>query len=301
MTARPDRSCLIMPSNALGKSRDWLLHQCCPVIAYGGATQFADVVVATRQAADILASRIDQSPIAALTLVQVLRLTESLSDLEALDVESMAYATLQGGEEFKRWHSTLQAKASSAAGNEPAIALERNGDDLLAQLNRPAMRNSMTVEMRDAWVEMLDVLAHDRSIARLLLAARGKCFSIGGELSEFGSRPDTAVAHWVRTVQSPARLMATHGNRVHVHLHGACIGSGIELAAFAQQVTAHSRAFFQLPELTMGLIPGAGGTVSIARRIGRQRTAWLVLSGRRINAGTALEWGLVDQIGASCW
>jgi enoyl-CoA hydratase/carnithine racemase len=46
----------------------------------------------------------------------------------------------------------------------------------------------------------------------------------------------------------------------------------------------------------MGLIPGAGGTVSISRRIGRQRTAWMVLTGRRINARTALEWGLVDEL-----
>ena len=46
----------------------------------------------------------------------------------------------------------------------------------------------------------------------------------------------------------------------------------------------------------MGLIPGAGGTVSIARRIGRQRTAWMVLTGRRITARTALEWGLVDAL-----
>ncbi|MBW2546968.1 MAG: enoyl-CoA hydratase/isomerase family protein, partial [Deltaproteobacteria bacterium] len=51
-----------------------------------------------------------------------------------------------------------------------------------------------------------------------------------------------------------------------------------------------------LPEITMGLIPGAGGTVSILRRIGRQRTAYLCLSAKRITAPTALEWGLIDSI-----
>jgi enoyl-CoA hydratase/carnithine racemase len=51
-----------------------------------------------------------------------------------------------------------------------------------------------------------------------------------------------------------------------------------------------------LPEVAMGLIPGAGGTVSLPRRIGRHRTAWLALTGRTIDAPTAREWGLVDEI-----
>ncbi|MDQ6696224.1 MAG: enoyl-CoA hydratase/isomerase family protein, partial [Actinomycetota bacterium] len=53
---------------------------------------------------------------------------------------------------------------------------------------------------------------------------------------------------------------------------------------------------FRLPELAMGLVPGAGGTVSLPRRIGRHRTAWLALTGASIDAPTALDWGLVDTI-----
>jgi enoyl-CoA hydratase/carnithine racemase len=61
-------------------------------------------------------------------------------------------------------------------------------------------------------------------------------------------------------------------------------------------VVASEDAWFQLPELSMGLIPGAGGTLSLPRRIGRQRTAWLALSGVRLDAATALRWRLVDAI-----
>ena len=57
-----------------------------------------------------------------------------------------------------------------------------------------------------------------------------------------------------------------------------------------------SNTFIQLPEIKLGLLPGAGGTVSILRRIGRHRTAYLALSARRISAATALQWGLVDAI-----
>lgn len=73
------------------------------------------------------------------------------------------------------------------------------------------------------------------------------------------------------------------------------MGSGLEMAAFCGWVTARGDAVFGLPELALGLIPGAGGTVSVTRRIGRWRTAYLVLSGHTVDADTALDWGLVDE------
>ena len=78
--------------------------------------------------------------------------------------------------------------------------------------------------------------------------------------------------------------------------HGPCIGAGIEVPAFAGSVLASPGTTFRLPELRMGLIPGAGGTVSIPRRIGRWRTAYLALSGAPIGIETAQAWGLVDGL-----
>jgi enoyl-CoA hydratase/carnithine racemase len=68
------------------------------------------------------------------------------------------------------------------------------------------------------------------------------------------------------------------------------------LPAFASHVSAAPGATFCLPEVGMGLIPGAGGTAGIPRRIGRHRTAWLALTGTRLDAATALDWGLVDEL-----
>jgi enoyl-CoA hydratase/carnithine racemase len=83
---------------------------------------------------------------------------------------------------------------------------------------------------------------------------------------------------------------------VEVRLHGACVGAGIELPAYAHRVVAAPDTRILLPEVAMGLIPGAGGTVSIPRRIGRWRTLFLALSGDAVDAATALSWGLVDAI-----
>jgi enoyl-CoA hydratase/carnithine racemase len=82
-------------------------------------------------------------------------------------------------------------------------------------------------------------------------------------------------------------------------VHGACVGAGTELPAFVAQVVARPDATFQLPEVPMGLIPGAGGTVSLPRRIGRQRTAYMAITGSTIDAATALAWHLVDRIEAA--
>jgi enoyl-CoA hydratase/carnithine racemase len=77
-------------------------------------------------------------------------------------------------------------------------------------------------------------------------------------------------------------------------VHGRVLGSGLEMAAFCGWVAARDDSVFGLPELSLGLIPGAGGTVSVTRRIGRWRTAYLVLSGRSVGVRTARAWGLVD-------
>jgi enoyl-CoA hydratase/carnithine racemase len=76
------------------------------------------------------------------------------------------------------------------------------------------------------------------------------------------------------------------------------MGSGIELAAFTDWVVAAADSQIALPEIGLGLVPGAGGTVSLTRRIGRLRTAWLAFSGSTIDAATARTWGLVDELGA---
>lgn len=289
---------LILPFAGVPDDPTWLHAQPCPVIVYGAdaVTDNADVVVADEKAATALAAKIEAAPLAAMTLVQVLRTTERLPAELGLDVESLAYSTLQSGAEFGHWLANGKEPQSLPLQEGPAILLSREDNRLEALLNRPELHNSVSVEMRDAWVEMLELLEADASITRLHLRGLGPCFSTGGELAEFGTLPDPARAHWVRSVRSPARMMAKLGSRITAWVHGACIGSGIELPAFAGHVIAHSKTYFQLPELSLGLIPGAGGTVSLSRRIGRQKTAWLVLSGRRINARTALEWGLVDEI-----
>ncbi len=236
-----------------------------------------------------------RNPLASLTLVQVLRATERLDFGNALAIESMAYSMLLGGREFAEWRDATPRRArDDAARDRVLIAYE--GENLLIRLARPHARNAFDARMRDALYDAL-LFAQDESGARaVVLAGDGPDFCAGGDLNEFGTAKDTTIAHAIRMLRSPVRLLHKLSGRVTAKLHGACIGAGIELPAAASRVIAQPDTWFSLPEVGMGLIPGAGGTVTIPRRIGRHRACYVALSGEKLAATEALRWGLIDAI-----
>ena len=242
-----------------------------------------------------LAVAVSANPLAATIGAQVLRLAATLTMADALAVESFAYSSLLGGAEFARWRSAAQIGAAAEPPPNPVLAM-RTGDRITLTLNDPDSRNAMTAAMRDALYEALANALDDPTRPELVLRGAGKCFSTGGALPEFGTARDLAEAHVVRTLHSCARALDALGDRATVRLHGACVGSGLEVAAAAHRRVAASDTWFQLPEIGMGLIPGAGGSATVARAIGRHRTLWMLLSGRRIGAAQALEWGLIHAI-----
>lgn len=276
----------------------------CPAVVLAGAALPApvtelvaacDVAVTTADDLRRVVDAIVRTPRAAAVLAQVLRASAALPVTAGLTLESTAYATLQGGAEFAAWLAA-RGPATPPADAAPPIVVERAGDRLVVTLDRPRRHNAFSAAMRDALVEALTIAAVDPTVRAVVLRGNGPSFCSGGDRDEFGTCPDPTTGHLIRSTRSPGRLLAALADRVHVHAHGACLGAGAELAAFAGRVTAAPDAFFALPEVGMGLIPGAGGTVSIPRRVGRQRTAWLALTGTRIDAPTALAWGLVDAI-----
>ena len=236
---------------------------------------------------------LSQSPAAAAVAVQLLRLIERLPVAEALVAESIAYGLLQGSAEHSGWLARHRGGDINAPGD---VLMTRSGATLELVIDRPDARNAIDTALRDRLREAFELAAIDSGIERVLLTARGRTFSIGADLGEFGTTRDPATAHAIRQATLPATAIAAAAAKLEVRVDGACIGAGLEMAAFARRIVATRRAWFQLPELTMGLIPGAGGCVSVARRIGRQRTALMLLSGRRIDAATALRWGLVDAL-----
>jgi enoyl-CoA hydratase/carnithine racemase len=259
----------------------------------------AVTVDSVEQTLAALAERCERWPQAAAVCDDVLRsLDVNAPAFGGLITESLAYSTLQSGPEFARWLAE-RGPATVPLLPDPVQA-ERDGDTLHVRFNRPQRHNAFSTDARAALLEALEVARLDSSVDEVVLSGNGRSFCSGGDLAEFGSFDDPASAHLARTRHSPAlvldELTERLGRRCRAEVHGQVLGSGLEMAAFCGWVRAHPQATLGLPELALGLIPGAGGTVSITRRIGRWRTSYLVLSGRTIDAATALAWRLVDEI-----
>ena len=254
-----------------------------------------DVTVADGEdALERIEANLAEHPITATTLALLLRGQEDLSVTQGLVAESSAYSVLQSGPEFAAWRAAHPIRTEEDEGSR--VRADREGDSLVLTLTRPGRLNAVDAPMRDALVEALTLAAADPEIARVELRGEGRAFCAGGDLDEFGTRPDPATAHLVRLERSVGRVLSTLQKPVTTYLHGACMGSGIELAAFTDTVMAAQDTQIALPEIGLGLAPGAGGTVSLPRRIGRLRTAWLAFSGCTIDAQTAHAWGLVDEL-----
>jgi hypothetical protein len=258
-----------------------------PPAPWVGVEDLADAVAG-------LEARVADHPLAAAILAGLLRTSPGRTTDSGLLVESLAYSALQAGPDFAAWCRS-RPPVTVAREIGPAVLLCRRDDDLSITLNRPERHNAYGRSMRDGLCEALAVAMADPD-CRVTLDGSGPSFCSGGDLTEFATLPDPASAHLIRIARSPARLIAALSGRMEVRLHGYCAGSGVELPAFAGEVHADPGTVIWLPELAMGLIPGAGGTVSLPARIGRARTAWMVLTGARIDARTALNWGLVDTI-----
>ncbi|MGW4911192.1 enoyl-CoA hydratase/isomerase family protein [Streptomyces sp. NPDC004270] len=248
--------------------------------------------------AEFLRARAAEQPQAALVLRQVLVTAGRLPVPQALDLESLAYSTLLGGAGFAGWLAARGPRpAPPRATGDPVLAY-REGGLLRITLNRPERRNAHGAELRDALAAALDIAVWDETVREVVLDGNGPCFSSGGDLDEFGAAGDLATAHLIRTRAGAAARLHALGGRLTARIHGTCVGAGIELPAFATRVLAAPGTTVRLPELSMGLIPGAGGTVGIPHRIGRRRTLYLALGGRPVPAERALAWGLVDRIEA---
>ena len=255
--------------------------------SYG--VRVADVDASTAE----LLEAFSRQPEACRLLVQTLRLTDALGDHQGLWAESMAYSTLLGGGGFAAWRRSRPPRRQ--APSVDAVRLDRRDQVLRVVLDRPVRRNALDASARAALTAALEVAIADPELS-VELSGTGPDFCAGGDLDEFGSATDLAAAHVLRLEHGPAPRMQAVGGRTSAFVHGNCIGAGVELAAFAHRVVAAPGTRFRLPEIDMGLIPGAGGTVSVPRRIGRWRAAWWMLTGAELDLDTALAWGLVDEV-----
>ncbi len=234
----------------------------------------------------------EKSPLAAWTAALLLR-DPSTSIWGGITAESTAYSTLLAGEMFNLWRST-HSPLSTTAENDQLVEVEVRAGIRIITLNRPERHNALNPALRDAlYHAFTTALAADEPV---VWRGNGPSFCSGGDLYSFGTAPDPAQAHVIRITRSLAWLAHSLAPRLVVGIHGASMGAGIEIPAFASRVIAADNTQISLPELRLGLIPGAGGTVSMTARSGSNRVLELLLDGTVIDASRAHNWRLVDDV-----
>jgi enoyl-CoA hydratase/carnithine racemase len=164
----------------------------------------------------------------------------------------------------------------------------------LLRLSRPEARNALSPEMMDEIASELERLDPDPEVRCIVIAGSEKVFAAGADIKAMSERSFAeALTH---PSSSFWRRLAAVKTPTIAAVSGYALGGGCELALACDMIVASETAVFGQPEITLGIIPGGGGTQRLARVVGKQRAMELVLTGRRLDAGEALDLGLVNRV-----
>jgi enoyl-CoA hydratase/carnithine racemase len=162
-------------------------------------------------------------------------------------------------------------------------------------LDRPEAMNALSTALAARLAEVCGDLAADREVRAIVLAAAGRAFCVGADLKERAAMSDADLLAQRPVFRSAYGAVLALPQPVIAAVHGYALGGGCELALSCDLIVADETAEFGLPEVTVGLVPGGGGTQLALRRLGPGRAADLVLTGRRIGAAEAERLGLADR------
>ena len=171
---------------------------------------------------------------------------------------------------------------------------ERHGHVALLRLNRPEARNALSPELMDAIADAVERLDADQETRCIVIAGSEETFAAGADIKAMSERSLTDAMHhpasafWKRLAAAKTPMIAA--------VSGWALGGGCELALACDMIVASETAEFGQPEITLGIIPGGGGSQRLARVLGKQRTMELVLTGKRITALEAQGLGLVNIV-----
>jgi enoyl-CoA hydratase/carnithine racemase len=177
------------------------------------------------------------------------------------------------------------------------ILYEKKDGIAYITLNRPEVLNSYNVQMRDELYQVLSAIRDDDDVKVAIFKGAGeRAFCVGAALTEFGTAPSPIIARQVRWERDVWGLFSSIKQPLIAALHGYVFGSGIEIALFCDIRIASEDTIFSLPEVSLGMIPAAGGTQTLPRLIGKGKALQLLLTGDRINAQDAYRIGLVNMV-----
>jgi enoyl-CoA hydratase len=179
---------------------------------------------------------------------------------------------------------------------EPLVLVERQPEQrtALVRLNRPKQLNALNGEVMDLLCDTLEELDRDDGVRAIVVTGNERAFAAGADIGEMAAASpidmlrSNRIAQWDRVRRIGTPVIAA--------VNGWCLGGGCELAMALDIVIAGEGARFGQPEITLGVIPGAGGTQRLTRAIGKSRAMEMILTGEPMAAAEALSRGLVARV-----
>jgi len=169
------------------------------------------------------------------------------------------------------------------------VAYSRQGDVAVLRIDNPPV-NALSQAVRQGLSDAMDRAEADAGVKAALIVGEGRAFIAGADITEFGKPPmqPNLPDLCTRIEASPLFVVAS--------MHGVSLGGGLEVALGAHYRIAQPSARVGLPEVHLGLIPGAGGTQRVPRLTGAERAIEMITTGRQVGASEALGMGLIDKI-----
>lgn len=184
--------------------------------------------------------------------------------------------------------------AAGADAGADLLVVERDEPIALVRLNRPEVLNALSNELVGAIADTLEALDADPAIRCIVLTGNERAFSAGADIAQFvgATAIDVALGQRLARFDRIRRVKTP----VIAAVDGFAMGGGCELALSCDLAIASDRAVFGLPETSIGVIPGAGGTQRAIRTVGKALAMEMILAGRRLTAREALDCGLVSRV-----
>ena len=158
------------------------------------------------------------------------------------------------------------------------VSVDRRGPVTVIRLNNPPV-NALSYALRNGIAEALDGAAKDDAVKSVVLAGEGRCFCAGADITEFGKPVQAPTLHDLITT------IEIFQKPVVAAIHGTTLGGGLELALACHARIAASDAKLGLPEIKLGILPGAGGTQRLPRLVGAEKALKMITSGEPIGGG----------------
>jgi enoyl-CoA hydratase/carnithine racemase len=177
------------------------------------------------------------------------------------------------------------------------IEVEQRGNVVIWTIDREARMNSLSRPLLLAFGKLTREAVTNPSVRAIVITARGdKAFCAGADLKERQGMTENDIRVQVELYRSELGPLDRSPKPVIAALNGVAFGGGLELALVCDMRVAAAHVQVGLPETTLGIIPGAGGTQRLGRIVGEARAKEMILLGRRLDAAEALAWGLVNRV-----